>query len=386
MNRSGFFRCGLAPVLMLIAVSASAQYNKNPTLKIGDPAPPVKVQTWLRGQPVTHFETGKVYVLDFWATWCGGCIISFPHISEIANKYKSRVSFSSIDTYEAIGDTEKKEDPVVKVSKFLKTPPGRNLKLSVAVDGGSNAMWNAWIKPLRRAGLPTTYVIDQEGKIAWMDVNLDHLEWVLDQVLARKWDRQQAAVIMQQRDAIDDMWMNAMRGMGGPPTDGQLTSEQIKGNRVVLAASEEFEKQFPDRKDVVAFYKFMALLVLDRDRLPSILEQMAADPRSRYINLSDAAGLCMRRKDLSAPTYAAVVKVLERCLRNEHPQPNTCGKNVSGYERLAAAYEMAGEPAMAAVSIEKAILLASEKKVPAAQIEKLRQSLYRYQRAVAHGG
>src|SRR5581483_9664469 len=92
----------LVAAILITASVGFAQYNDHPTLKIGDPAPPIHVQTWLRGQPVERFEKGKVYVLDFWATWCGGCIMSFPHISGIAEKYKDRVTFSSIDTKENV--------------------------------------------------------------------------------------------------------------------------------------------------------------------------------------------------------------------------------------------------------------------------------------------
>ncbi len=374
MSKTIFARYRLGLVLALMAGSATAQFNPSPTLKIGDPAPPIKVQTWVRGQPVAQFERGKVYVLDFWATWCGGCIIAFPHISGIAQKYQDRVSFSSIDAGEGVIERDKKEDPLPKVTKFLKSPYGQDLKLNVAVDGNSNAMWDAWIKPIHRVGLPTTYVIDQDGRIAWMDVNLDHLEWVLDQVLAKKWDRAKAAAIMQQKEAIFDLWLKMVASKG---------AEQRSLNQTILAESEKFEKHFPDRKDAVAFYKFLAWIELDRSKLPAILEQMAADPRSWYLSLSDAAGLTMQHKDLSKPTYAAAVKVLQRCMQNEYPAVNTCGSNSTTYDRLAAAYSMAGEPANAVTSQEKAIALAKEEKASPQAIRKLEGALGKYKTTVA---
>ncbi len=374
MKRLVFACVRLTLALMMTAAVGFAQYNTTVTLHIGDPAPPIKVQTWLRGQPVTQFEKGKVYVLDFWATWCGGCIISFPHISGIAEKYKDRVSFSSIDTKEDIDGG--KVDAVARVTEFLKTAWAKPLTLDIAVDGDSGAMWNNWIKPLRRGGLPTTYVIDQEGKIAWVDVNIDNLDWVLDQVLAKKWDRAKAAAVMQKRDAIDDMFLSAFRSD---------KSQQKEIYQALLAAAEGFEKEFPDRKAAVAFYKFWALADLDKARVPDVLEQMASDPLSRYINLSDAAGLTMRSKDLSQRTYAAVAKVLERCLQNEYPAMNTCGKTVTDYSRLATAYELAGDVARAAAAIDEAIVLGNQQHVSPEQYQKLQESSAKYKVAKYSG-
>lgn len=370
MKRHILSRAVLSAILVFASTYGFAQYNSTVTLRIGDPAPPIKVQTWLRGKPITQFEKGKVYVLDFWATWCGGCIMSFPHISGIAEKYKDRVSFTSIDTKE---DIEGKVDAVAKVTDFLPSAWGHQLKLDLAVDGDSDAMWDAWIKPLRRVGLPTTYVIDQEGKIAWVDVNIDHLEWVLDQVLAKKWDRNKAAAIMQQRDAVEDMMFKTFRNED---------ADKKKSYEAMLAGAEAFEKQFPDRKDAVAFYKFMALMEVDKDKVPDVLEQMAADPRSRYINLSDAAYLTLRQEDLSKRTYAAVAKVLERCLQNEYPAYNTCGKTIMDYSSLASAYSKAGDPKRAAEYIDYATVVASQQKA-LDQLQKLQETSKKYKDAAA---
>jgi thiol-disulfide isomerase/thioredoxin len=68
-------------------------------LKLGDPAPALKVSKFVKGSPVTKFEPGKFYVVEFWATWCGPCKTSIPHLTEMAKKYKD-VQFVGVSVWE----------------------------------------------------------------------------------------------------------------------------------------------------------------------------------------------------------------------------------------------------------------------------------------------
>lgn len=361
-------RNAAAAALMLLASAVQAQFNNIPTLKIGDPAPAMNVESWVRGNPVKNFEKGKVYVVDFWATWCGGCIASFPHLSAIADKHKDNVRFISVDSYE-FDVLKKGGNPTEAVRAFLETGPGKRLKIDVCVDRDSS-MFLGWIKPLRRQGFPTTFVIDQEGKLAWIDVNLDQLDWVLQQVVAKKWDNKKSLAIMEQRDAIEDNFFKTFQ-LKDPAT-------KKKNYQEILSACESLEKQYPDRKDAAAFYKVMALSELDKKRMPLQLEEMAANPLSRYINLDDAAGLILRRTDLTQRDYAAIAKVQERLLLNEHNGTGRGGKTVRVYEELAKTYSLLGTFKKAVDHQQNAIDIAKKEKAPADQLKKLNATLTKY--------
>ena len=94
-------------VVGLSAPTASADDPKlsrdgkeaTPSLKVGDPAPALKVGKWLQGDAVTKFEPGKVYVVHFWATWCPPCIGKMPHLADLQARYKGQgvtvISFTS---------------------------------------------------------------------------------------------------------------------------------------------------------------------------------------------------------------------------------------------------------------------------------------------------
>ena len=66
------------------------------SLKVGDPAPALKVTNWLQGDAVETFELGKVYVVEFWATWCGAPIRYMPHLAELQARYKDRGDRKSV--------------------------------------------------------------------------------------------------------------------------------------------------------------------------------------------------------------------------------------------------------------------------------------------------
>lgn len=58
---------------------------------VGKDAAPLNVTTWVNGQPLSPDDLkGKVVLLDFWAVWCGPCIVTFPHLREWHEKYADK--------------------------------------------------------------------------------------------------------------------------------------------------------------------------------------------------------------------------------------------------------------------------------------------------------
>jgi thiol-disulfide isomerase/thioredoxin len=95
------------PFLVVIAATAFLMFGAGgaasaQTLNIGDPAPQLVVKEFVKGSPVTQFKPGSVYVVEFWATWCGPCKTSIPHLTELQKKYGDKVTFVGVSVWERI--------------------------------------------------------------------------------------------------------------------------------------------------------------------------------------------------------------------------------------------------------------------------------------------
>jgi thiol-disulfide isomerase/thioredoxin len=152
-----------------------------PALDVGDAAPMLEVKEFIKGEPVKQFEKGKVYVVECWATWCGPCRESIPHLTELQKKYKD-VTF--------IGVVVLEEDQKV-VAPFVKEM-GDKMGYRVALDAVPEGedrhcgkVVQNWMFPSGQLTIPTSFIIDGEGRIAWKGQPKE-LEEPLKRVLAAK--------------------------------------------------------------------------------------------------------------------------------------------------------------------------------------------------------
>lgn len=132
------------------------------TLKVGDKAPELKIDAWVKGEQITGFEKGKVYVVEFWATWCGPCIKNIPHLTELQKEYKD-VAFIGVAASERGDDAKSKQE---KVEKFVKDK-GDEMGYRVAFDG-DREMSKDWMQAAGQGGIPCAFIVDGEGKVAFI--------------------------------------------------------------------------------------------------------------------------------------------------------------------------------------------------------------------------
>ena len=155
------------------------------TLNVGDPAPALKVGGWFKGTPTESFTPGKVYVVEFWATWCGPCKRMIPHLTEMAKSHAGKATFIGVSVWERPED-ETEASIAALVTPFVKKM-GDQMDYNVAADGVNKFMATEWMKAAGRDSIPAAFVVGRDQHIAWVGYPAD-LEPVLDQVIADKWD------------------------------------------------------------------------------------------------------------------------------------------------------------------------------------------------------
>jgi cytochrome c biogenesis protein CcmG/thiol:disulfide interchange protein DsbE len=99
---------------------------------------------------------GKVVLLDFWATWCQPCKIEIPWFMEFERKYRDR-------GFAVLGVSMDEEGWEV-VRPFV-AELGVNYRMVLGDDGAAASYGGV-------EALPTTFLIDRDGKIAAVHVGL----------------------------------------------------------------------------------------------------------------------------------------------------------------------------------------------------------------------
>ncbi|MGI9471120.1 MAG: TlpA disulfide reductase family protein [Rubripirellula sp.] len=170
----------------LKSIPASAE-----DLGIGSQAPPLDVEHWVQDgngffRPVEDFEEGKVYVVEFWATWCGPCIASMPHLAELQEKYRGRdvqiisISDESLDEVKDLlaKDNEQvgKTFAEVTAAYSLTTDPDRSV-------------YKDYMDASNQQGIPTSFIVGKNGLIEWIGHPME-MDEPLEMVVNDSWDRE----------------------------------------------------------------------------------------------------------------------------------------------------------------------------------------------------
>ena len=168
--------------------------------ELGDAAKPLDVQEWVKGSAVNLADgQGKtIYVVEFWATWCPPCRASIPHLTELQKKFKDKgVVF--------IGVSDEKPDVVKKFVEKM----GDKMDYNVAIDGGKTS--EGYMQAYGINGIPHAFIVDKAGNIAWEGHPMDGLDKVLDEIIAGKYDINEAKAKAAKQAALEKRMPEAQK-------------------------------------------------------------------------------------------------------------------------------------------------------------------------------
>ncbi len=341
-------------LLCTTSIVATAQDDQlPPPLNIGSPAPKLKVRAWLKGKPVEKLESGNIYVLEFWATWCHPCMAAMPHLSSLAAQYKDKITFLGIDVY------EKKTTSLEKI-KAVVDSMGSRMDFKVAAED-SNFMAASWIDSAgeQNNGIPTSFVVNAKGRLAWIGYPME-LDSVLKKIVNNTWDLKAAQAkrnLDKHLETLDDsaglQTLNRYVYAGGIYKQGDLGKPDS-----ALLVIDEIVKKEPLLKYApkIAYHTFCSLLKTDIHKAYKYGEMVIVTPTytyPAYAEIYEAIDWYSDKLKLPADVYLLGAEALQKYI-DHLPYPELI--NVfKHYHKMAEFYWHANDSLKAIEAEEKAI-------------------------------
>ncbi|MCH5376616.1 MAG: hypothetical protein JJ992_21820, partial [Planctomycetes bacterium] len=167
------------------------------SLKIGGAAPPLTIDRWVLGEPIDGFVPGKVYVIDFWATWSKTSYDTLPHLSKFQKRYGDRVRIVGVagEGYDIVVSFLER-----KTSDDKKWRDEINCRL--ALDSG-DATKAAYMDAAAQQLKPVAFIVGRDGLIEWIGHPLK-ISDPLDQIVQGDWIRKAAIERFPHEQALRD--------------------------------------------------------------------------------------------------------------------------------------------------------------------------------------
>lgn len=261
-------------------------------MSLGSPAPKLEIRKWYKGTPVTSLEKNKLYVVEFWATWCGPCIDAIPHVTELAKKNPD-VTFIGVSVFE-----EFKDDVLQKFIDKM----GDKMDYNVAYSGDKDGMAKSWMMAANQNGIPASFLV-KDGTIVWIGHPMS-LEKTLAEVKAGTYDLE---ANKKKFDAAAEGTKKQMAMYKAFDDCEALFKDGKRAEAKTRLA--ELENQYPNQASQATFMRFAWLAKENPKEWEAAATKYAnSSSQSEYRMLLSFA---LRQADKKTGNYKQGVKALE---------------------------------------------------------------------------
>jgi thiol-disulfide isomerase/thioredoxin len=334
-----FGRSLLAAIVLALFSCSSA--NANPpdsnVLNVGDKIPALKYDKWLKGTPITNYKKGRLYIFEFWATWCGPCRMAMPHLSEVAAKYKDKLTVVGIDIWENDENHHATNSP----EKFVKMM-GNNMAYNVATDTKDQWMGNHWMKAAGQEGIPCSFMV-KDGIILWIGhpINLDS---VIEVVNSGKYDPVAVRAEFKKKAAMQQEQEAAMHRVMDPIDSADKAQDWPKEFKLI----DEGKKAAPELGGYLDFKRFMVLLEhYGEDTAMAFVKPWQATKPGYTLS---TAAVIFQKKGLPKDTYLYGIELVKGSMASQPDGPAPFYQ-----EMIASGYAAAGDYKNAVSTLKTAL-------------------------------
>ncbi len=248
-----------------------------PALSIGEAAPPLQIERWVKNPPTTSSGSarsgiwaaprGSTTVVEFWASWCTPCAQSMPRLTELQAEFRDRGVL--------IIGIASQENSAADLERHVARQEGR-IGYTIALDdnGASN---QAWMTAARQRSIPTAFIVDPEGRIAWIGHPLDGLDAALRNVVSGTHDLAAAAAAQRRQLEMDRKSEPLLERFRTASEDGE--------HEAAIGAADELIALNPDMFGRYAVLKLQiqAVGLKDLDATARDADRMIAGPLSNSL-------------------------------------------------------------------------------------------------------